>query len=110
MFIKCPIEYIIGIPCPGCNMTTALYYLLIKHNLKLALFYHPLVIVCVIYFLILLFSVIKYKKLDNKISKVITWIGVILLIIVYVYRMCTVFPNYPMVINKDGLLIKLLNL
>ena len=31
--VYCPIQKIFGIPCPGCNMTTSLYYL-IQGNLK----------------------------------------------------------------------------
>ena len=34
----CPMEEIIGIPCPGCNMLTALYWLS-KGNMEMASFY-----------------------------------------------------------------------
>ena len=38
----CPMERIFGIPCPGCNMFSAIYWLW-KGNLSAAWYFHPAV-------------------------------------------------------------------
>ncbi|MFV0479226.1 MAG: DUF2752 domain-containing protein [Anaerorhabdus sp.] len=100
---SCPIEKIIGIPCPGCGMFTAFYYLF-QGKLTLALYFHPLVLVCLAYFVVLGASLVIYHKLDNKIARISTFIFIGLLVIVYIYRMATIFPQPPMMFNENSLL------
>lgn len=51
--IQCPIQTTFGIPCPGCNMTTALYYLL-HGDIKSAWFFHPAVFLLMVSMIIVL--------------------------------------------------------
>lgn len=101
----CPIENIIGIPCPGCNMFTAMYWFL-NGNFELAYFFHPGVYLLVPY---VVFMGIYYVKkgdqlIDSKMFKYITTIFFICLILIYIGRMIFVFPNYPMQYNTRSVL------
>lgn len=108
----CPLENIIGIPCPGCNMFTALYWLLYRGSMTYANAYHPMVIPFLIYFIVCLLLYLKYKAtiLDQKAFKLVTIVFIVLFIGVYLYRMMMVFPNSPMVYNEDSLLNRLFHL
>lgn len=101
----CIFEHFLGIPCPGCNMTTALYYFL-KGNFKASFYFHPFLVPTMISFI--LWIIFKYKKntvMCNKILKI--W--VIGLIGVYIYRMIFVFPNFPMGYQSDNFLNNFIN-
>lgn len=106
----CPLEKIVGIPCPGCNMFTAMYYLLIKFDYKMALYYHPLVIFCLLYMIILAVVFIIKGTIDLKIIKYLSVIAITLLLIVYIYRMINIFPEYPMTYNEKSFLNQLLKM
>lgn len=99
----CPIENIIGIPCPGCGMSSALYHL-IHLDLNSAMFFHPLIIPCLLYFVGIGIAYLRYQSFDNKPVKILTIIFMVALFVVYVYRMITIFPEYPMMYNNDSLL------
>lgn len=100
----CPIEKIFGIPCPGCNMTTSLYYL-VKGEIKASIYYHLMLIPSIIcLFLGLLF----YFQKDNKKWMVVVWAWIILMMIYYVYRMIAIFPEYPMQYNWNSVVGRLL--
>ncbi|NBK97965.1 MAG: DUF2752 domain-containing protein [Erysipelotrichia bacterium] len=104
----CPFEQIIGIPCPGCNMLSACYHLL-HGDIKTALYFHPLVIVFCFYALLELICFVKYRTLKNKPAYYLRIIFFTLLTIVYIYRMCVLFPNYPMSYNENSLLGKIIS-
>lgn len=108
----CPIEHIIGIPCPGCNMFTALYWLLIKLDMQTAYYFHPAVFALVAYVVILFLCYAYYhtweKVIKNKYIIVLGVVFIIFLAGIYVYRMMTIFPNEPMMFNHDAFLPKLL--
>ena len=108
----CPIEHIIGVPCPGCNMFTALYWLFIKGDIATAQYYHPAVWAFLLYILIsfLLFLRYKEKMMNTKEFRICTFIFFAILIGVYIYRMIVLFPQYPMAINENALLIKIIHL
>lgn len=108
-FLECPLQKICGIPCPGCNMTTALYYVL-QGNFKTALYYHPLVFVLIVFAIIEGILYVKYKNFTNKMSKGIVYIFIVLLLIVYMIRMFTIFPSYPMAYVEDNFLRKIFTL
>lgn len=105
----CPFEQIIGIPCPGCNMLSALYHLCLL-DVQTALFFHPLIIVFCIYALIEFALYLKYKTLYTKAAKYIRIIFFTLLFIVYIYRMMFVYPNYPMTYNEHSIFNTIFNL
>lgn len=64
----CPIENIVGIPCPGCNMFSAIYWLLQK-DFTAAWFFHPVVFLLVPYLAVLdLLFVRKREQLTKGIA------------------------------------------
>ncbi|MBQ0065629.1 MAG: DUF2752 domain-containing protein [Firmicutes bacterium] len=99
----CPVSWILGIPCPGCNMTTALVHLL-KLDLHSSLFFHALCIptICTAGFLLYLY----YKGYTTWIERIV-WVWALCMILYYIYRMIFVFPQYPMEINHNALLSQL---
>ncbi len=104
----CPIENIIGIPCPGCNMFTAVYWLF-HGNFELAYFFHPGVYLLVPY---VVFMGISYVKKGNqlftsKICKYVTAIVFICFMLIYIGRMISVFPDYPMQYNTEAVLYQI---
>lgn len=105
----CPIEHILGYPCPGCNMTTALYYL-VQGKIDTALYFHPLVIILVITVGIEGILYWKYRNFSNRYSKIVLTIFLVLLIGVYIYRMISVYPNYPMKYYPDNYIEKIKSL
>lgn len=107
----CPLERIIGIPCPGCNMLSALYHLL-HGDIEVALFFHPLVIVFSVYVILEMILYIKFHHFKSKYANYLRIIFMVLLVIVYLYRMITIFPNYPMAYNEEsflGVILKFMN-
>ena len=98
LFYKCPIQILTGLPCPGCNMKTSLYYLL-QFKFSLSLYYHALLIPTIVVFVSILFN---YKNQERIKKLLIIW--VVLMIVYYIYRMLVYFPNSPMVYNKNNLI------
>lgn len=94
----CPIEWMIGIPCPGCNMTTSLYWL-IRGNLSISLYYHALCIPSIVCGILLV--VFRNHK---KVFLSILWIWIVCMLIYYFYRMITIFPCAPMQWNDQSCL------
>lgn len=97
-FYKCPFQTITGIPCPGCNMTTSLYYLL-HTDIKRSFYYHALLIPTMLIFL----ACVYFRK-NEKIIKILLIIWCILMIMYYIYRMIMYFPNSPMVYDRNSLI------
>ncbi len=104
--VYCPIQNIFGIPCPGCNMTTSLYYLLTGH-LQASLFYHAMLIPTFVFGLLFLYCQIKKKK---KWKERILWMWAGCMIVYYIYRMLFIFPDIPMVYDTNSLLGQLLHI
>lgn len=102
-------ERIFGIPCPGCNMLSALYHLCLG-DIEVALYFHPLVIVFVIYAVIEFLLYLKYHNFNHKLSIILTTIFLGLLCIVYIYRMINVYPQFPMAYNKDNLVYHIISM
>lgn len=98
LFYKCPIQSVTGLPCPGCNMKTSLYYLL-QFKFSLSLYYHALLIPTIVVFVCILFN---YKNQERIKKLLIIW--AILMIVYYIYRMIVYFPNSPMVYDKNNLI------
>lgn len=104
----CPIEHILGIPCPGCNMFTAFYWLS-KGNFALSWYYHPLAVPCLLYLIVIFIGYVKDGEafLYRRFTKGITIAFFTLLGIVYLIRMLTIFPQAPMQLNKHAVWIRL---
>lgn len=98
LFYKCPIQSVTGLPCPGCNMKTSLYYLL-HFKFSLSLYYHALLIPTIVVFVWIVFN---YKNHEQ--TKKLLMIWAILMIIYYIYRMIVYFPNNPMMYSKENLI------
>lgn len=98
LFYKCPIQSVTGLPCPGCNMKTSLYYLL-QFKFSESIYYHALLIPTIVVFVCILFN---YKNHERIKKLLIIW--AILMIVYYIYRMLVYFPNSPMVYNKNNLI------
>ena len=80
-YIGCPIRFLTGLPCPGCGMRHAAYYL-ITGNINEAIRWHPLIFAMPIAILILIF----HKKF-SKISLTFFLVFFVTLFIgVYIYR------------------------
>lgn len=98
LFYKCPIQSVTGLPCPGCNMKTSLYYLF-HFKFSLSLYYHALLIPTIVVFIWIVFN---YKNHEQTKKLLIIW--AILMIIYYIYRMLVYFPNSPMMYSKENLI------
>ena len=98
LFYKCPIQSVTGLPCPGCNMKTSLYYLL-HFKFSLSLYYHALLIPTIVVFIWIVFN---HKNQEQTKKLLIIW--AILMIIYYIYRMILYFPNSPMMYSKENLI------
>ena len=98
LFYKCPIQSVTGLPCPGCNMKTSLYYLL-HFKFSLSLYYNALLIPTIVVFVCILFN---YKNQERIKKLLIIW--AVLMILYYIYRMLVYFPNSPMVYDKNNLI------
>ena len=92
----CPIERMFGIPCPGCNMTTAVYWLFIKHDLSIALYYHALLPLTI---LLLVMAFLHPSRIKTWL-----WIWALAMIIYWIYRMIFIFPNAPMTYQWNSVL------
>ena len=107
----CPIEHTLGIPCPGCNMFTALYWLL-KGNIAVANYFHPALLPFLLYVVLCICLYIKYKKnmKNNIYFKIATILFITIFIGVYIVRMFTIFPDMPMSFNEEAIFVKLFHL
>lgn len=79
--IGCPIRFFTGLPCPGCGMCHAAYYL-VTGNINLAISYHPLIFIMPIILAIAIF----YKRFSRTSLTFFLVFFVTLFIIVYIYR------------------------
>ena len=98
LFYKCPIQRVTGLPCPGCNMKTSLYYLL-QFKFSLSLYYHALLIPTLIVFVVVLMNLNKPERIKKLL---IIW--AVFMIVYYIYRMIVYFPNNPMMYSKENLI------
>lgn len=98
LFYKCPIQRVTGLPCPGCNMKTSLYYL-VHFKFSLSLYYHALLIPTLIVFVVVLMNLNKPERIKKLL---IIW--AVFMIVYYIYRMIFYFPNSPMMYSKENLI------
>jgi len=101
--MRCIIRILIGVPCPGCGMSRAIYSLF-RGNIAEAFHFHPLF--PLVPFILLAITDI----LDNKKTKKIIIIVIsVLFFAVYIIRMYLYFPYIqPMVLNKTAVIFILI--
>ncbi len=83
---KCPLDYILGIPCPMCGMTRAVVSAA-SGNFTAAFHYHPMwiaIILCVLFIVLYELNVIKIPK---KVFNIICIISGVLLVLCYIVRL-----------------------
>lgn len=103
----CPIQQMFGIPCPGCGMTTALYYF-VQGRFQEAYFFNPA------FYLLLLFCLISglgwlknQNFLHSKSWHLLFWLFIAIWFSIWLYRMFTIFPKWPMIYLEDNLFHRL---
>lgn len=79
---SCPMRILTGYPCPGCGMTRA-YFALLKGDVKLAFYYHPLFLLPIPLVLLIIFE----KRMPKKLNTALLSLIVFLFILVYIIRM-----------------------
>ena len=91
--VFCPQLIITGIPCAGCGMTRAIYYILTGHFQR-GMDLNPAAPLWIIWFM--LGAIERYVIGRNRkwILYLLACVCVVTLLI-YVYRMSTQFPSYP---------------
>lgn len=101
----CIFRATIGMPCPACGMTRAWLSLILKRDLGLAFYYHPLFLTVPFIFLLVFIEQI----LEKNVNKFIYIFLIFLYIAVYVYRMQKMFPyTVPMDFNKDNIFMRII--
>lgn len=104
----CPIQQLFGIPCPGCGMTTALYYF-VQGRFQEAYFFNPAFYLLLIFCLISGLGRLKNQKfLQSRSWQLLFWLFMVMWFGIWLYRMITIFPNWPMIYLEENLLHKLL--
>jgi len=99
----CIIYLTIGLPCPACGLTRAVFAFFgfgeTDNGLRAALAYHPL------FWLLPLIPFTMHDKISRKIQNRISVVLIILLVTTYIFRLILLFPHTePMTINEDALL------
>lgn len=104
----CPIQQIFGFPCPGCGMTTALYYF-VQGRFQEAYFFNPAFYLLLIFCLISGLGWLKDQNfLHSKSWQLLFWLFIAIWFGIWLYRMVTIFPEWPMIYLKDNLFHKLM--
>lgn len=101
----CPMVIVTGLPCPGCGMTRALFYLA-TGRLHQSIYMNPMgiPIACIIIYFFWNRYIIG-KKAKGMMLLVV--VSIALLLIVYVWRMYCFFPNrVPYVYAQNNVLSK----
>jgi len=95
----CPSMIVAGLPCPACGMTRA-GILLFSGRIAESFVMHPLFIPVSVFIVCVLVWRDKFKHM-----KTAALVLILILLIVYVFRMVYIFPHQPpMVINGDSIL------
>lgn len=103
----CPMVIVTGLPCPGCGMTRSLFFLA-TGRVGQSLWIHPMGVP--IAALVFYFLWNRYVLGRNaKGMKVLVIAAIVLLVILYIWRMRLYFPDrIPYVYEEDNILAKTL--
>ena len=102
--IPCPISFFTGISCPGCGMTRALFSLL-QLDFGAALYYHPLIYLCII--MIPVFAIVHIKK-KHSAKKILLIACAVIFIAVYLYRFLILKSPVLHFTPENGIFVRLL--
>ena len=86
----CPFQALTGLPCPGCNMTTALYWLA-KGDPGRSLWYHPMAVPT----LLAAGLCLLFRRNSKAVTRILV-VWSVAMLVCYAWRMITVFPAPPM--------------
>ena len=81
----CPLDFIVGIPCPLCGITRA-FISVCRGDFSSAFYYHPLWPVIMIWLILFLLHFLGFISLPKKLIDAAGWVLVFLLISCYVIR------------------------
>ena len=81
----CPLNYILGIPCPMCGMTRA-FLSVISGDFAGAFYYHPLWIIIIIGVIFIVLYELRIIRIPKTLFNIICIILGILLILCYIIR------------------------
>lgn len=103
----CPMVIVTGLPCPGCGMTRSLFFLA-TGRVGQSLWIHPMGVP--IAALVFYFLWNRYVLGRNaKGMKVLVIVAIVLLVILYIWRMRLYFPDrIPYIYEEDNILAKTL--
>lgn len=85
-FYHCPFDYLLGISCPGCGMTRALFSVLLLRFGR-AFYYHPGIYLVIPGFLLWCADHFKLLSLKPQAKKVLLSAGIAALIFIYFIRL-----------------------
>ena len=109
LYTICPLTLLTGYPCPGCGMTRAMFRV-IRFDFTGAWEMHPFIYPIGVLFV--LFCVSRYI-LNGKYMKYVKWFMIVIavgMVVYYIYRMITMFPNTaPMTYYTGNYLNRLMN-
>ena len=83
---KCPFDFFLGIPCPGCGMTRA-FFALIRLDFEEAFYYHPLFPVVIVAAIVIVLYFFKVIKVSHKTKNIAISIFCALFFAVYFIRL-----------------------
>ena len=105
-FYHCPFDYLLGISCPGCGMTRALFSVLLL-RFSQAFYYHPGIYLIIPGFLLWCLDYFKLLSLKKRTKKVLLSIGITALILIYFIRLFS-GSDIVRVDIKSGLIYRLI--
>lgn len=83
---KCPLDYILGIPCPMCGMTRA-FIAAVSGDFYSAFHYHPLWIVIILGVLFIILYELRVIRIPKIAFNIICVILGVLLVLCYIVRL-----------------------
>lgn len=104
----CIIQILTGYPCPGCGLLHAAWYVLTL-QFERAFLSNPTIVLWIPMTLYFLWRAWK-GKLRSKSLAILLVITCIITLVVYVYRMITIFPDYPMNFYSQNLIARFVSL
>ncbi|MGN1267184.1 MAG: DUF2752 domain-containing protein [Dorea sp.] len=110
LYSLCPLKMILGIPCPGCGMTRAVFRVLHLDFIG-AWKYHPFIYPIILIFLLFCWERYILRKKDMKLVKRIIIGTAVAMCIFYIYRMIRYFPDTtPMLYYQNNVLNRIWSL